>query len=394
MSASTPQYAHTLVIGKLYPPHAGHLHLIRTALAHTSASPSSHLTLILCHRPGEHPNGPIRHAWLSSLLAQELVSGRVRLMLVEDKYDQDDSRLWAQLTLDWIKHDDVPLAAVFTSEAYGAPYTQYLSEMSGIQVVHHCVDRPRVTFPVSGTLVRTRPLSVDSRLVSACVRAFYVPRIVLVGAESTGKSTLAAKLAQAFNTVWVPEVGRQVTEDKLQASGQPMVDGQAATADWHSGDFVAIARAQADAEEAAALTLASEHGNVHGRVPVLVCDTDALATVIWHDRYMLLPPASPAQETLTAVQTLNLVVAHANAQRHSTIYLIPDVSKVPFVQDGTRDGEQIREWMHERFIGELRGRGCEYHVLDGEEFEAREEQAKKIVMSVCERRGWQGGNKE
>ncbi|MFS2015920.1 AAA family ATPase [Massilia sp. CT11-108] len=34
-----------------------------------------------------------------------------------------------------------------------------------------------------------------------------VQRIVFVGAESTGKSTLSEHLARAYNTVAVPEIG-------------------------------------------------------------------------------------------------------------------------------------------------------------------------------------------
>jgi len=39
-----------------------------------------------------------------------------------------------------------------------------------------------------------------------------VARICLLGAESTGKTTLAAALAVAYETVWNPEYGRVYTE--------------------------------------------------------------------------------------------------------------------------------------------------------------------------------------
>jgi nicotinamide riboside kinase len=38
---------------------------------------------------------------------------------------------------------------------------------------------------------------------------------------------------------------------------------------------------------------------------------------------------------------------------------------IPFVQDGFRDGERIRDWMHRRFIEELEARRKSYVVLEG-----------------------------
>lgn len=43
-------------------------------------------------------------------------------------------------------------------------------------------------------------------------------RIVLIGAESTGKTTLCIELARHYNTVWVAEFGRELWEQKLPHS--------------------------------------------------------------------------------------------------------------------------------------------------------------------------------
>jgi HTH-type transcriptional repressor of NAD biosynthesis genes len=37
-------------------------------------------------------------------------------------------------------------------------------------------------------------------------------RVLIVGAESTGKTTLAIALAEHYQTTWVPEFGRLYTE--------------------------------------------------------------------------------------------------------------------------------------------------------------------------------------
>jgi hypothetical protein len=75
------------------------------------------------------------------------------------------------------------------------------------------VNQARATVPVSGTLIRSAPLKYIGFL-EPCVRAYFVHRVVLIGAESTGKTTLAQQLAERFDTTWVPEYGREHWEKK------------------------------------------------------------------------------------------------------------------------------------------------------------------------------------
>lgn len=66
-----------------------------------------------------------------------------------------------------------------------------------------------------------------------------VKRIVVIGPESTGKSTLSVELAAALNTLWVPEfargylmdLGRDYVEEDLQkiANGQVRKEDETAT---------------------------------------------------------------------------------------------------------------------------------------------------------------------
>src|SRR5438094_1546285 len=83
-----------------------------------------------------------------------------------------------------------------------------------------------------------------------------VARVVFVGAESTGKSTLAEYLARAYGTVSVPEIGRFIWEEK----------GGMLNAD----DYVEIA-VQHRAAEDAALAQARRW---------LFVDTNALTTLL------------------------------------------------------------------------------------------------------------------
>jgi NadR type nicotinamide-nucleotide adenylyltransferase len=145
-----------------------------------------------------------------------------------------------------------------------------------------------------------------------------VPRIVVVGAESTGTTTLAQALAAHYGTAWVPEYGREYCE----------ILPDPFTHHWRSEEFIAIAREQNRREDLAARTAS----------PVLICDTDSFATGIWHERY---------------VGRRSIEVEALSAGRRYAHSIVTDVD-IPFVQDGLRDGEAIRTGMHGLFLERLR----------------------------------------
>lgn len=298
-----------VIVGKFYPPHRGHKYLIETGRAQVEQ-----LTVILCWKPGENPPGWQRAAWLNEIHPD------VKVIALEDTLPDDDSKAWAENTIKVLGY--VP-EVVFTSEDYGYPYAAFMGSR------HVQVDKARRTVSVSGTAVRANPLKCWDFL-EPCVRAFYAKRVCLVGAESTGKTTLAAALAGHYRTVWVAEYGREYSEKKLLGDN-PL--------DWESAEFEIIARQQNRLEDAAA-----RQAN-----RLLICDTDAFATSIWHQRY--LNHRSPAVEGLTR-------------HRKYDLYMLADVN-IPFTQDGTRDGEHIREWMHRVFEEELQAAGKPYAIVTG-----------------------------
>ncbi|WP_375406156.1 AAA family ATPase [uncultured Amnibacterium sp.] len=71
--------------------------------------------------------------------------------------------------------------------------------------------------------------------------------------------------------------------------------------------------------------------------PLLICDTDVLATALWHERYV----------GESAERILERAAAHQPA-----LYILTG-DEIPFAQDGLRDAEQIRHQMQERFRGVL-----------------------------------------
>lgn len=323
----TKRFATGVVIGKFYPPHNGHHHLIRTA-----SSMCDHLVVLLCWKPEQNVPVNVRTTCLRE------VHPEVEVIKVDDILADDDTLGWAAYTLDILSY--VP-EAVFTSEDYGEPYARAMGS------THVMVDRDRTVVPCSGTMIRENPLEYLDCL-SPCMRAFYVKRICIVGAESTGTTTLAKALAEHYNTVWVPEYGREYCIEKWR-------DGY--TDRWASEEFIHIAKEQARREDEAA-RIANK---------LLICDTDPFATSIWHLRYI-------------GKRNLDLE-EFAKARRYDLYILTGD--EIPFDQDGYRDGEYIRHWMHEMFIQELTSTGRKWAMVTGNHTE-RMAQAVRFIEDIVE----------
>ena len=59
------------------------------------------------------------------------------------------------------------------------------------------------------------------------------------------------------------------------------------------------------------------------------------------------------------------------------LYILTDID-IPFVQDGTRDGEHLRSWMHGRFLEKLNRDKLNYLVVSGNRQERLSKSVKKI----------------
>jgi NadR type nicotinamide-nucleotide adenylyltransferase len=292
--------------------------------------------VILAHHPSQTIPGELRQAWL------EEIHPDCEIHLVPDELE-DDSRQWADFTR---RHLGRAPDVVFSSEDYGPVYAGWMGAR------HVMVDRDRRTFPISGTAVRSAPLACLDFL-EPCVRAYFVRRVVLVGAESTGKTTLARLLAERFQTSWVSEYGREHWERKVQ--GLTMNDPPPR---WSHEEFVHIAGEQQSRERKLARTANR----------VLFCDTNAFATGTWHERYY-----GCREERVDAIGRNDKV----------DLYLLtsPDVA---FVQDGFRDGEHIRHWMHDRFQDQLAQGTAAWILLQGDYGERLEVASRAVEALVAQ----------
>lgn len=288
-----------LVLGKFLPYHAGHAHLIRTARAQCDA-----LTVLVCSIRAEPIPGVLRYQWVRDAHLDAKVVHVAEEVPQAPEESADFWPVWTEL----IHRHAGTVDIVFTSESYG----DELARRIGAR--HGCVDRRRATFPVSGTMIRADPMACWD-YIPGSARAWFARRVAVVGPESSGKSTLAERLARHFGTVHVPEFGRLWCLDRpADALTLP--------------DFEAIAWAQTTLEDRMA----------HKCDRVLVCDTELHTTATWSD---MIAGARPPWLT-----------AAARGRRYDLFLLLGD--DAPWVQDGTRVLGERRAEHVERLRAELR----------------------------------------
>lgn len=329
------QYRHGLIIGKFYPLHAGHQHLIRVGSAHCER-----LTVqVLASRVESIPL-EVRADWLRA----EHPEVNVVAAMDEAPVDFDDPVVWDEHMRVIESLLDEPVDVVFTSDEYGAELARRLG------AAWHQVDPGRASLQVSGTAVRADVVGHWWALPPA-VRQWFCRRVVVTGAESTGSTTLAAALGEHYGVPWTPEYGREWTMIRPGGRHEP----------WRTEEFDLIAIEHAR-QEVEAMRRSPR--------PLVISDTDVLATTLWHERYLGQP--SPT------------VVARA-ADWLPDLYLLTG-NEIAFTQDGWRDGEEIRHGMQQRFRETLEASGVPWVEVRGTPAE-RLATAVEHVDALLER-GW------
>lgn len=319
-----------LVAGKFSPLHLGHEQVIRTALGQCQR------LLLLCWSLPELPgcDAERRERWLRlrfpGVQAEVVTPARIQAWREQGKSLPD------------LPHNDAPefeprqfvaefcqavfgttVDAVFTSESYGDGFAEHLAGVFGHPVRHVCVDQQRLAVPVSGTRLRADPHGLRGFLAPE-VHADFVERIVFLGGESTGKSSLAIALAEALDAPCVAEFGR---EHWVAKDGALEYD-----------DLLHIGRTQTAREDRAAFEAAR----------YLVCDTSALTTLFY-------------SHAMFGRAEAELATLADRPYTHS--FLCAD--DFPFVQDGTRQDETFRRRQQAWYQAELQRRGWPYQVLTG-----------------------------
>jgi NadR type nicotinamide-nucleotide adenylyltransferase len=169
-----------------------------------------------------------------------------------------------------------------------------------------------------------------------------IARVAILGAESTGKSTLTAALAARWNTVWVPEYLREFVETRQRVPFE--------------NDQPGIARTQLAREQAAAPLARA----------LLFCDTTPLMTAVYSDIYWGRVPAD----------------LDAMARRHDYAVTLVAAPDGPWVPDGLqRESAAVRLCVHAALLARLASQRIDYTLLTGS-LEERLAQCAPVLASL------------
>jgi NadR type nicotinamide-nucleotide adenylyltransferase len=153
-----------------------------------------------------------------------------------------------------------------------------------------------------------------------------VQRVAILGAESSGKSTLAEALAAHYGTVWVPEYLREFVDTHGRVPFEE--------------DQFAIARMQVARENEAAARATR----------FVFCDTTPLMTAIYSLHYW---------------QRVDAGLAALDA-RHGYAFTFVTAPDSPWEEDGMmRESDAVRQRVHGEVLATLAARGIAYTLVTG-----------------------------
>ncbi len=325
------KYKVSFLLGKFYPPTKGHCHLIDTASIN-----SEKVYVLMCSLKRETIPGVLRYNWLKEIYKDT----NVQIIWVEDEnpqYPEEDPINFWDIWLNTFKthlpeHPD----AVFSSEDYGFE----IAKRMGIE--HHLVDKDRVTIPISATKIRANAFK-HWEFIPDNIKPYFVKKIVLLGTESSGKSTMCKRLADYFNTNWVTEYGRYYTEcinENLEMQ-----------------DFYNIAVGQKSLVKAGV-----KHAN-----KLMFCDTELITTKIFSKLYC-------PKEYINGVSFFDAEIKKENYD----LYILLDYN-TDFIQDGNRRFGTQRQAHYNTIKDQLDNYGKEFYEVSGVDYD---EKFNKIVKLI------------
>ena len=222
-----------------------------------------------------------------------------------------------------------PVNVIFSSEEYGSYFAENMN------AVHRSFDPERKEIPVSASLIRNHPFKYWD-FIPQVVRPFFVKKVCFYGPESTGKSTMAQRMAEIYQTEFVPEVARELITSNEFTVKDILRIGQAQTK--RVIDKTQIAN------------------------KILFCDTDVLTTQIYSQHYLNTIPSE--------LYELEEVVKYDQ-------YFLFDID-VKWVEDGLRDLGDRRREMYEVFKDKLDRKSIPYLKVN-ESYEQRETYIRSVI---------------
>ncbi len=150
-------------------------------------------------------------------------------------------------------------------------------------------------------------------------------RIAITGPESTGKSQLAAQLADHYHTLFVPEFARSY----IAGLGR----------EYDYGDLEIIARGQIQEQKKAEATAER----------IIFCDTELTVIKIWAEHKF---------------QKCPLWVSENIHRQNYDLYLLCNID-LPWEYDPLREHPHLRQFFFNWYYRELKNRKVNFEIIEG-----------------------------
>lgn len=321
---------HGLTLGKFAPLHKGHQLVIDTAIAEMDD-----LAIIIYDAP-ETTFVPlnVRSNWIRKIYPQvkviEAWDGPTEVGDTPEIKSKHEDYIINKLKIQGITH-------FYSSEFYG----DHMSIALG--AINRIVDPHRKAIPISGIQIRENPFTWRE-YIEPLVYRDLITNVVFLGAPSTGKTSIAERMAKEYETQWMPEYGREYWE-KNQVNRKLSAE-----------QLIEIAEGHLEREENL-LFQANKY---------LFTDTNALTTLMFSQYYhgFALPKL--------------IELANQAVSRYDLVFLCD--TDIPYDNTWDRSGDANRIVFQKQIIGDLLVRKIPFLLLNGN-IETR----VKIVRMVLSR---------
>lgn len=318
-----------LTLGKFAPFHKGHQLMIETAINEVDE-----LIVLIYDDPVINIPLSIRAGWIREIYPEiEVIEG------VNSPNDSGYTPEIMKIQEDYVSEvlGNRSITHFYSSEPYGVHMS------AALNAVNRQVDISRNSIPISATKIREDAFK-NKKFIHPVVYKDLITKVVLLGAPSTGKTTLAEKLAVHFDTQWMPEYGREYWENH-QVNKRLTLE-----------DLLKIAEIHIEKEDA--LILESNR--------FLFSDTNAITTYLFSLDYH--------GKALEALENL----AKTAENRHDIIFVCD--TDIPYDDTWDRSGDVKRKEFQQTIIEDLNARNLKYYLLKGT-VDERIEQVSKVLTA-------------
>lgn len=326
--------------GVFEPLHRGHKNLIIQA-----ASDCKELYVVLSVSKCNTIDYHLRYRWLTQMTA---TMENVKVIISFDNSESKDGYDWDKGCEDIRhkigKHIDV----VYVGSDYNYAGNPFETHYTDSKIVY--IDRDK-TEGITSTAIRHNPYKYWNAIADEA-KEYYVKKVVVLGTESCGKSTLVRNLGNYYNTVYVEEKGRDICE--FAGGIDNMIEE----------DFVEILYKHK----------VDEIDKTRRANKVLFIDTECYITEYYLKLQCRGEKADRTAKLAECIGSLN--------KYDLVIYLEPDVE---WVQDGTRTyGEEKVRLENDRILKEILSHaGLNYKIVNGS-YRDRFTQSVELVNRLFE----------